>query len=308
MVSGAFRHAAANSIVPSYIYGIDDQNDIWQVDPIPGQQSAESTFSTGLSGNPNAVAFDRGRDQLFFLGGLNVNETNDLYMWNKPLGSGPGAFQLITTSGNLGISSTAVYNAAYYNDAFWFFKEGTNQLVKASLSYSGTSVGTVPTFSSTTTYTVAGAPNDSTNGFGDIAINADTGMLYAATSSGLFYSVNLLTDPAAGYSSIKAGGNISLQISFNEDYSVLYGHNYNTAAWYTVDVRTGDVTDLGFATPANGVSGVGFRDLGGASAIDVTPVPEIDLGSFGSAIALLLSALGLLERRSLRRLAGLAHG
>jgi hypothetical protein len=32
------------------------------------------------------------------------------------------------------------------------------------------------------------------------------------------------------------------------------------------------------------------------------PVPEIDLGSFGSAIALLLGSLGWFERRHLRRL------
>jgi hypothetical protein len=33
--------------------------------------------------------------------------------------------------------------------------------------------------------------------------------------------------------------------------------------------------------------------------IDVTPVPEIDPSSFGSVIALLLGAFGLIERRRL---------
>ena len=74
-----------------------------------------------------------------------------------------------------------------------------------------------------------------------------------------------------------------------------------------MDVATGNLTDLNFTTIVPGTS-AGFRDLGGASAIDVTPVPEIDLGSFGSVIALLLASLGLLERRSLRQLSGLPHG
>ena len=302
LVSGALRSAAADPIVPSYIYGIADDNEIWQINPVSGQQSFESTYNTGLTGQSNAVAFDRGRDQLLFL-----DVSNNLYLWNKPLGGSPAAFQQITTSSSLGISSSLVYNASYSNDGFWFFKEATNELVKASLSYSGTAVGTVPTFSGTTSYTLTGPTPASGNGFGDIAINVNTGILYAATSTGYFYSVDLAS-PTTTYNEIKgAGGNISLQLSFNEDYSILYGHNYTTGAWYTVDVATGDLTDLNYATLVPGTDR-GFRDLGGASAIDVTPVPEIDLGSFGSVIALLLGAFGLLERRRLARVAGLAHG
>lgn len=297
MVSAALRPAAANPTLPSYTYGIADDNQIWQIDPVPGHQSFESTYNTGLTGQSNAVAFDRGRDQLLFL-----DVTNNLYLWNKPLGGSPAAFQQIASGSSLGIASSLVYNASYYNDGFWFFKEATNELVKASLSYSGTAVGTVPTFSGTTSYTLTGPTPASDNGFGDIAINANTGILYAATSTGLFYSVDL-SDPTTTYNEIKGvGGNISLQLAFNSDFSVLYGHNYGSGAWYTVDLATGNLTDLNYATIVPG-TGHGFRDLGGSSIIDVTPVPEIDLGSFGSAIALLLGSLGWLERRSLRRLA-----
>ncbi|MFM7291183.1 MAG: hypothetical protein ACKO6B_08135 [Planctomycetia bacterium] len=280
---------------PSYVYGIDDTNRIWQIDPV--QKTAEATFNTtGLSGTSNAVAFDRGRDQLFFLGGNNSTFNNDLYLWNKPLGTGPSAFSRIATRDDLSLSTTDVFNASYYDNAFWFFKEGTNDLVKASLSYGGT----VPTLGGMTTYTVAGGPGGS-NGFGDIAINVNTGVLYAATSTGIFYSVNL-ADPANGFTSIKAGGNTSLQLSFNQNYSVLYGHNYTTAAWYTVDIATGDTTALNYTTPADG--SFGFRDLGGASIVDITPgVPEIDPGSMGGVIMLLVGAFGLLERRRAARVA-----
>jgi hypothetical protein len=301
LVSGAFRSAAADPIVPSYIYGIADDNEIWQINPVSGQQSFESTYNTGLTGQSNAVAFDRGRDQLLFL-----DVSNNLYLWNKPLGGSPAAFQQITTSSSLGISSSLVYNASYYNDGFWFFKEATNELVKASLTYSSPAVGTVPTFSSTTSYTLTGPSPSTVNGFGDIAINANTGILYAATSTGLFYSVDL-SDPATTYNEIKGvGGNISLQLSFNQDFTILYGHNYTSGAWYTVDLATGNLTDLNYATIVPG-TGRGFRDLAGASVISAA-VPEIDPGVCGSAIALLLGAFGLLERRRLARVAGLAHG
>ena len=295
MVSGAFRSAAATD--PSYIYGIADDNQIWQINPVPGQQSFASTFNTGLTGQSNAVAFDRGRDQLLFL-----DVSNNLYLWNKPLGGSPSEFQQITTSSSLGINSSLVYNASYYNNGFWFFKEATNELVKASLSYSGTSVGTVPTFSGTTSYTLTGPTPASDNGFGDIAINVNTGFLYAATSTGLFYSVDL-SSPTTTYNEIKAvGSNPSLQLSFNSDYSILYGHNYASGKWYEVNVLTGNTTDLNYTTIVPGTA-AGFRDLGGASVVSVIPVPEIDPSSFGSVIALLLGAFGLIERRRLARVA-----
>ncbi|NQW46139.1 MAG: hypothetical protein HQ464_00055, partial [Planctomycetes bacterium] len=174
LVSANLPLASADPIVPSYVFGIADNNQIWQIDPAPGQQSSQDAFNTNLTGLSNAVAFDRGRDQLFFLDSI-----NDLYVWNKPLGASAATIQVITTSGSLGISSNSVFNASYHNNAFWFFKEATNELVKASLSYSGTAVGTVPTFTGTTSYTTTGPSPASANGFGDIAINANTGILYA---------------------------------------------------------------------------------------------------------------------------------
>ena len=67
-------------------------------------------------------------------------------------------------------------------------------------------------------------------------------------------------------------------------------------------MATGNLTEIvGFTTYTSGTNG--FRDLGGASLESAVAVPEINLGSFGSVIALLLGALGLIERRSLRRLA-----
>ena len=288
----ANRPVSADSIVPTYIYGIGDANRIWQTDPVPGQQSFEMSYNTGISGTSNAVAFDRSREQLLFL-----SQTNDLYVWNKSLGQAPGAFQMVTTGSALGISGIPVFNAAYYQNSFWFFKEGTNELVKATLDYT---TPTLPSLSGTTSWTTSGPTPSNSNGFGDIAINENAGILYAATSTGLFYSLDLSapSNPTSYNEILPYGTNISLQIAFDQDYSVLYGHNYTSGEWYSINTTTGIPTDLNYATIVPG-TGHGFRDLGGASTISAA-VPEIDAASFGSVMALLMGSLGWLERRRLR--------
>lgn len=52
---------------PSYIFGISDNNDIYQINPVPDQQSFGLVYNTGLAGQSNAFAFDRERDQMFFI-------------------------------------------------------------------------------------------------------------------------------------------------------------------------------------------------------------------------------------------------
>lgn len=272
-VSGLNLAAAAES----YIYGIDDVNDIWQVNPEPGDQTFVDVYNTGLtpgiSQTSNAFAFDRERDQMFFLNrGTNGNTPpgagteNNLWMWNKPLGT----FVQIATGTQLGIAGgTIPANAAYYANAFWFFREGTFNLVKAELVYASPAQGEVPTLGSVQTFTVTPTPSPPfSNRFGDIAINPTTGLLFAATSTGYFYSVDLTTASAgsvSGFSLIKSG-NQSLQIAFNGDYTVLYGHNYDDGKWFAIDTSTGTLTDLNFSTLV-GNTNRGFRDIGGASII-----------------------------------------
>ena len=311
LVSGAFRSAAADSIVPSYIYGIGDNNRIWEIDPVG--KTSQIVYETGLTGESNAFAFDTVRDQMFF-----VDANKDLYYWNHA-----ATIARVATAAELGVSGIGAqqpWNAAYYNNAFWFFNTESDQFNKVSLTYSGSGSSNTPSFDSLTTYSISGIPYNSTPGdrnrFGDIAIIADgpnAGMLYAATAwptntDGLFYSLDLDTLTTTGTATVIKGavlngtGNPNLQLSFNGDYSTLYGHDYNGGKWYTVDLATGNLTEIvGFTTYTSGTNG--FRDLGGASLESVTPVPEIDPRSFGSVIALLLGALGLIERRRLARVA-----
>jgi hypothetical protein len=83
---------------------------------------------------------------------------------------------------------------------------------------------------------------------------------------------------------------LGLQLSFNTDYSVLYGHSYETGAWYEVGLADGARTSIDYATTP--VEGKGFRDLGGAA---ITAVPE------PSTVALACVGAGGLAWRVLRR-------
>jgi hypothetical protein len=79
---------------------------------------------------------------------------------------------------------------------------------------------------------------------------------------------------------------LGLQLSFNTDYSVLYGHSYENGAWYEVS------TVNGARTPISGFTTTPFRDLGGAA---ITAVPE------PSSIALACVGAGGLAWQVLRR-------
>lgn len=290
---------AAQVIDPSYIYGIADNNDIYQINPVPGQQSFGSVYNTGLSGQSNAFAFDRDRDQMFFMnpsgtfGGTPY--TNGLFLWNKPAGT----FSLLAATGSsFGATAIIPANAAYEDDAFWFFNEGTLDLTKASLSYSGTGAAAVPTgVSGFTTFTMntGTALTATQNRFGDIAINVDTNVLYGYTSQaqgGRFYSLDLSapTSPAS-FSMISGSSPIGLQLSFNEDYTKLYGHNYNDGKWYEINTANGSLTDLNFTTTTNGATG--FRDLGGASIVSVPEPVSV-------AVVMVVGAAVLVRRLSRR--------
>ena len=278
----------------TFIYGIDDDNVIWEADPAPGEQTFQSAFTTGIDtavdGFSNAFAFDRNRDQMLFLNRGVPNGTaaglqeNNLWMWNKS----NDTISQIATGATIGTAGQATpANAAYYNNAFWFFDEGSFNLNRITLDYTNP---LAPTFSARDTFAVTPAPGAaSSNAFGDIAIDANNGVLYAytsATAGGAFYSLDLNTISGAtvgGYNSISGGSAVGLQISFDELYDKLYGHDYNTGKWYEINKSTGNLTDLGFTTTL--ANGFGFRDIAGASALTAVPEP-------GSSMIFTMLAMG----------------
>lgn len=266
VVGVAAASAWAEPLPAAYIYGIDNNNDIYEIDPVA--KTSTLVLDEPAGGFSNALAFDTARDHLFFIG-----PDNGLKYWVQGVGttatavSGPS---LVANDPN---------NAAYYNNAYWFFEFNSNVLTQVNLSYSGTGSAAVPSISSIDTFPIAGMdlpPEGSvnnTNTFGDIAINPLTGTLYASTSRGRFYSVDLASKAFTELApSLGNDNTVGFQLSFNSDYSVLYGHSYETGAWYEMNPADGTPTLIpGFSTTPFG--GKGFRDLGG-SAVAAVPEPS----------------------------------
>jgi hypothetical protein len=301
-------------------YGIDNDNNIWEVNPITrsntlanevGLTNANCSTTAGclsLAEGSNGIAYDTAREHLFFFYRQTASATNyDVLFWNRQT-TGIGSLQTIST---LNGNSTPA-NAAYYNNALWYFNPNSSTVLnQLTFTYSGDTI----TGSNQTTYNLANyaSPTYPASFFGDIAINATNGLLYGSTSNGNYYSIDLTKLGDTGNSVYTDLGTINtlqgssfataslavsgLQLSFNSDYSKLYGTRFcntpDNCNGYTVNGQpfapaagdglffeianyaTGDSTtvrdftnaDLLFATSP------GFRDLGGATRSPVEPVP-----------------------------------
>lgn len=289
--------AQAEPIPPnSYIYGIDDANYLWQLDPV--SKTSVRVYQTVLTGTSNALAYDTGRSDLYAVDG-----SNDLWWWNAVV----DAPVKVATAAQLGLSPTNTddqpWSAAYYNNSYWFFRgnglAGTNDLSRVAFDYTG---GT-PSFQSLATFTISG-PTLTDNSFGDIAIKPD-GTLYAYNhaTAGRFYSLDLTTASSGtvgGFNLISTTSGTGLQLSFNPDYSLLYGHDYDTGKWYEVNTVSGALVEVaGFTSlPDNNK---GFRDLGGATIAAVPEPSTLMLASIGAG-ATFWTASSRRRRRRRRQL------
>jgi hypothetical protein len=241
----------------SYVYGIDVANDVWEINPADKTATKVVTFSQ-LTQTANALAYDSVRNQMFY-----VNAANTFMYWERATNSVKNVGGL-----SLGLPSDP-NNLAFYNDAVWYFTHNTNVLSRATLTYTGSGETAVPSVSSLASFPVLGMnpTGVNTNTFGDIAIDTNTGTLYAMSSRGRFYSLDL-SNPVLSFNEIVASpGNdrsVSLQLGFDLNSNTLYGTNYRTGDWYTIDTGTGAVTQIpGFNTLVAG--GRGMRDLGSAA-------------------------------------------
>jgi len=268
---------ATAATIGHFMYGVDDANDIWEINPAD-QTSTKVVSASALGSGANALGYDTNRNQLLF-----VDSANGFGYWQR-------ATDTIGTVGGLSLGiATNPANAAFHNDAFYYFEHNSNVLKRANLAYSGSGETATPSVASIDTFAVLGMGPSSgltTNTFGDIAIDTVNNVLYASTSRGRFYSVNLAS-PATGFTEIAAApGNdrsVGMQLSFDVASTTLYGHNYADGNWYTIDTGTGAQTQIvGFNTLP---TGKGFRDLGGAAAV---PEPS----TIGLAAVGLVGGLG----------------
>lgn len=196
-------------------------------------------------------------------------------------------------------------NAAFYSGSYWFIYPGTNntfltgttsRLVKVSFKpgagglmeyapYDGTPSGS-------SAWLLPRDFADASQLYGDIAINALTGELYGQPQN-RFYKLNISSlvtsssNPASIsrisdglYTSIKAV-NPYMQLSFNSDYTTLYGYANPAqggvgqgSAWYSINLDNGSLTNLNYFS-ANSDN---INDLAGASETSDVPGPLPLLG------------------------------
>lgn len=234
----------------NYVYKLSPTNFRVMEDGIQAKQ--ELAFAGVADGGTNSLAYDYSNSTLFFI-------KNDLKLYY--IKSGDSSATEVS-----GFTSPTYQpgNASYHNNAIWYFEFNSNVLVKLSLSYTGG----VPSVSGKTTYSVsgmslpsAGTTGPNTNTFGDIAINNNTGILYACTSRGRIYSIDL-SNPTSTFTQILASPGddktVGLQLAFNNTNSTLYGHNHKSGKWYSINTSNGTRTELNITTGL-------FRDLAGSA-------------------------------------------
>jgi hypothetical protein len=279
----AMASGTASAASPAVIYGVGVDNVIYRVDTVAQSITAvDTSLSTGVKAN--GFAADRNRNQLFYFG-----SNGDLYYYDV-LAATNGTVASGTTFGNF--NDFPPEDATYYDNAFWYIGasdsiglNNNNVLYKATLSYSGSGV---PSFSGPLVeyqLTLGG----STSGmlFGDIAVDATTGILYGSTipsSGGDFFSVDmntLVSGTTNPLTVLSSGNTVGLQLAFSGDYATLYGQQYITSGstsgqWFEVNTLTGSYSEIvGFITNP------GMRDLAGVVAV---PEPGVlALGGLGVA-------------------------
>lgn len=233
-----------------YVYKLSPTNFRVMEGDIQAQQ--ELAFAGVADGGTNSLSYDSTNSTLFFI-------KNDLKLY-------------YIKSGNVSATEVSGFvsptyqpgNAAYHNGAIWYFEFNSNVLVKLTITYTGG----VPAVTNKTTYSVtgmnlpsAGTTGPNTNTFGDIAINNNTGILYACTSRGRIYSIDL-SNPTSTFNEILASPGddktVGLQLAFNNTNSTLYGHNHKSGEWFSINVSNGSRTPLNITTSL-------FRDLAGSA-------------------------------------------
>lgn len=262
------------SAAPAFMYGIDDNNEIVQYDPV--NKMTRLVQDTGLttSQGSNAFAFDEVRNQMFWLYKGDATNPAGLYYWDQVTGTIDRIASQAQTWGNQGFPA----NAVYYRDPstgisyFVWITEGGSTVNFLPITYDAS--GNPTGVGANIQRTISGPSfSPSFMRFGDIAIQTSTKQLYLATSNGRFSKIDLTNafgQALLPYTEIKTG-NPSLQLAFDCEENILYGQQYvatdtGSDNWYTINLATGVTTTIpNYSTEGARLSA---RDLGGSSCTD----------------------------------------
>lgn len=197
-LSAELYSAPANAATT--FYGIDNNNNIWEVDPVRqfnvlvneiGRTIPNCAITPGCLNSQtgsNGIAYDSDRDHLFFF--YNSTSTGwNLQFWNRK-SSGPASLKVIP--GIAGTSSIPA-NAAYYDNALWYFDGSTSsKLNKAAFSYNSSQDDIVSANVISYDLSTYLVPVYQPGIYGDIAIDVQKGFLYGSQAdTGRFFKINL---------------------------------------------------------------------------------------------------------------------
>ncbi len=252
-----------------FIYGIGDDSNIYEFNANTGTTSL--VHVTGFSSTEaNAVAWDEVNGNLFF----RIPGNGNLFAWNRTSG----------TQVNLGNPGGNSANATFGNGAYWFVRDGSDDLYSSTFTYD---VNGVPL---TQTNALAFANFDGANfgsfSFGDIAYRAQDNSIYGSSNGGLWkfdLGSSVFTMLNSNFTALR-------QIAWSSDDSILYAHNHNNGAWSTISTSTW--TESPFGNPQ--FRGISLRDIDNASASSAVPEPGT-ISMLG--LAGLLLAVGTMRRR-----------
>jgi hypothetical protein len=208
-------------------------------------------ISYELSGDTysgNGLAFDEENNRLYFAAGSGSTGWN-LYFYD---------FGGMVQSDNIHLAATGlpgqIYGATWGDGKYWYIRNGSNDMSVVEFDSDGKN-GTHSFFEQNF------VPGKSFT-FGDIALDAETGIIYASTSfSGSnieFFKYDLTKDPGERYELITATGDArGLQLGFAGDgnlYGVSTFGQAQTGAqareWFLVTPGDGTVESLGLGVNA----------------------------------------------------------
>ena len=287
----------------AYLYGIDDANDIYEINPV-SQTYTMINGSIDLPGFSNALAYDADNRRLYF---TNKN-TKTVQVWDMSNSSGDP--EEWASWSEAGIPNSGIANATWSpgeNGApgsYTFATKGKKpELCKATKPGSSSSVTSeCRPFSSTADL----------GGYGDIALAIYGNVIYGATTKSKFYELTELDSQnnpdvqVKGTTTANGGANRTCQLAFdfrantsNADDSVLYcqahgndisgGSGELAGAWYTVNIVSGELTPIlepgggQFTTATSGScpgnQSCGMRDIAGVAYAPYQATCEIDVPS-----------------------------
>jgi len=228
-VSGAPKNSA-NGVMYATRALTGGTKGLYEIDVITGSSiilvpitggSADVDNGTGYT---NGLAYDPFNQKLYFTAPINANASSSP-LWSYDINTGE-LTKLTDLTGS-------VVGASFYDGAYYYIAEKTNQLMKIEVNSLG--------YPSTAVCSGFGTASDFT--FGDFAISR-RGILYGSTRvfPQMFFSLDLAS---CEYHEFDDSNALDLQLAYGSD-GKLYGINHASGNSYEIDVETGEAIPISF--------------------------------------------------------------